>query len=74
MTQDTNERMALCHNIPKKPIVIKISPLSSYEDGDPRQADLSLEALEFIMDICLEKKVDGVTATNTTKEHIGIPE
>lgn len=65
--------MALKHKVTKKPIVIKLGPLSYFSKlEDERQKDLSYKDLENIVDTCISSKVDGIVTTNTSQEHIGI--
>ena len=72
-SQLANEKMALAHRVAKKPIVVKIWPLTSYPEDHEKQQDLTIEDLEHIVDVCITCKVDGIVTTNTAKEHIGIP-
>lgn len=45
----------------KKPIVVKVGPMGS--------GDLSEETLKMIVEVCSELGVDGITATNTSRDH-----
>lgn len=72
--QAANEKMALAHGVEKKPIVIKLGPLTNYETGTEYQKDLTVNDLGNIVNVCDECKVDGIVTTNTSSEHDGIPE
>ena len=58
--QDETRALAKKYNIDKKPLLIKIAP------------DLTEEELNDILDICLELKIDGIVAVNTTTSREGL--
>jgi dihydroorotate dehydrogenase len=61
-----NERLAYQSGKERKTMLVKISPLTRKEGEEIE--DLSQEGLEMIARIC-DSLVDGITATNTSKEH-----
>lgn len=73
IVQKRNQEEATRKNISPKPIIIKIWPLTA--QTDPAQAeDITMETLELIVDIAIRHKINGITATNTSKERNGIPD
>lgn len=52
--QGEARRLADCHGINKKPVLIKTAP------------DIGKEDLDNLLDICLEQKIEGIIAVNTT--------
>lgn len=55
-----NEALALGNGAEPKPILVKIAP------------DLSLEAIDELLDVCTETKIAGIIATNTTLSRDGL--
>ena len=71
-----NESLARMYKKNKKPIVVKISPLTDFPDEPGRLKDITLQQLQDTVDVCIAQKVNGITAVNTTREkceYIGEP-
>ena len=60
--QDEMKTLAKQHNITKKkPLLIKIAP------------DLTQKELDDVLDVCIESKIDGIVAVNTTTSRENVP-
>lgn len=61
----------------KKPILAKIWPVTSEDEERlstyPNLQDNTPDQLKFMLDTFIELGLDGVVATNTAKEHTGLP-
>lgn len=61
----------------KKPILAKIWPVTSEDDERvstyPKIQDNTPDQIKFMLDTFVELGLDGVIATNTAREHIGVP-
>ena len=65
-----NESLSLRTGLPKRKLLVKISPLSANElSGTWDIQDGLQEKLELIAQICNTYQIDWVIATNTAKEH-----
>ena len=64
-----NKLLALRNLCERKTILVKIAPLTKYENEPERIKDLSKDGLEIIANVCNEVWIDWVTATNTSQEH-----
>lgn len=66
--QDKNKELAYISKKEKKPIIVKISPITDYEGQPEKIKDITLSQLKDIVDICKQQQIEGITAVNTTKE------
>ncbi len=70
--EDRNKLLSIRNWCERKTIIVKIAPLTKFEnysDNKPFIKDLTLEWLEIIANVCNEVWIDWVTATNTSQEH-----
>jgi dihydroorotate dehydrogenase len=73
--KEYNQQLALQHGTERKALLVKIAPLTRQREYETQEIknpdhieDLTPEGLDILVSAS-EGNVDGITATNTTKEH-----